>query len=844
MRLYAQVRAMQGSLVMQAQRISQSRRLHAVISSWQRLVMHARKSKTLRKAEALWDRRILRKSFSSLASRRAKSLSTKKLVAIAGKHWTRTILLQTFEFWLLTVHLKKCSSDRLAVFMVLQRSRIARVAFGAWKLFKGTLSVKSCLERRVRTFFVQHRLQKSWRSWRSDADSARANAYEATEFSKLRLLARSLETWSTNAGESVFERAQVLRIEQHRMSVLLHKSFRGWLGIAHVGAVVQRRLTKAIVTRTKRILLFTFIGWRQHAKNKREVSIWRKAMVVKQQLELRLRAFDWLKYLWTRGRLLLRLKSRHSSRIRLAILKVWFLTSQNHKACRQNLQNIANRSQIRQLKDNFQQWLSFVADCRRAALLKDGRVLQARLELSQEDLQNAQMIQAVMSKTITSLEKEKATMVHCMDIVTARTPPWTSGFLNADLRWSASRSPSGTLPSPRVGHTAVSLCLTSRSPLPSHLVVTGGYDGQSLLKDILVYHVDESMWRIPELKLNIAEESFRSVQHHTACVRNNKIIFFGGFNGAEDSSDLFILEFSEDGNSCELSQPEYSVGIVPGPMSQHTSCVSSDDNHMIVFGGYRSNVGHLNELWMLDLRWMDWHLPDYYRDPPAPRRGHGAVIIGTKMYVFGGYDGKTNFGDFYTLDLGTMEWNQVEHFGEAPTARRHHAMAAVGKNLVLYGGYNGVTYLDDVYSFDTETSFWKRWKILKSSSSGRDTEIYGRSMHAMVSMGQRFVIVGGIHEYGTLGGVVYLENGAAVDGLALQKELTSERCKVETLQQNLAQYEGMVHRKVADLALAYSKIAECQAVLKEEVKARKAGAVKQQILIQKLKKVRKKSTLW
>ncbi|EFJ06921.1 hypothetical protein SELMODRAFT_134697 [Selaginella moellendorffii] len=183
---------------------------------------------------------------------------------------------------------------------------------------------------------------------------------------------------------------------------------------------------------------------------------------------------------------------------------------------------------------------------------------------------------------------------------------------------------------------------------------------------------------------------------------------------------------------------------------------------MIVFGGYRSNVGHLNELWMLDLRWMDWHLPDYYRDPPAPRRGHGAVIIGTKMYVFGGYDGKTNFGDFYTLDLGTMEWNQVEHFGEAPTARRHHAMAAVGKNLVLYGGYNGVTYLDDVYSFDTETSFWKRWKILKSSSSGRDTEIYGRSMHAMVSMGQRFVIVGGIHEYGTLGGVVYLENGAGI----------------------------------------------------------------------------------
>lgn len=124
---------------------------------------------------------------------------------------------------------------------------------------------------------------------------------------------------------------------------------------------------------------------------------------------------------------------------------------------------------------------------------------------------------------------------------------------------------------------------------------------------------------------------------------------------------------------------------------------------MIVFGGYRSCVGHLNETWFLDLHLMIWTSPDYVGVPPSPRRGHSAAIIDKYMYVSGGYNGTEHLSDLHVLNVERMVWECVETHGDLPTPRRQHALTAVGRHLVIYGGYNGNVYLDDIYSLDTGT---------------------------------------------------------------------------------------------------------------------------------------------
>ncbi len=218
--------------------------------------------------------------------------------------------------------------------------------------------------------------------------------------------------------------------------------------------------------------------------------------------------------------------------------------------------------------------------------------------------------------------------------------------------------------------------------------------------------------------------------------------------------------------SCEWSQPERQLGAVPGSFSHHTCCITQDEKQMIVFGGYRSGVGHLNETWLLDLQLMAWTSPDYVVGvPPSPRRSHAAAIIEKCMFVFGGYNGKEHLADLHILDLESMAWQLcVQVCGDLPSPRRQHAMAAVGKNLVIHGGYDGQKYLDDIYSFNTDSRIWKKWPIIapckEEGASVDNSQSYGRSMQTMVVARQQLVIFGGVCDQGALQDVLFLENAA------------------------------------------------------------------------------------
>jgi len=58
---------------------------------------------------------------------------------------------------------------------------------------------------------------------------------------------------------------------------------------------------------------------------------------------------------------------------------------------------------------------------------------------------------------------------------------------------------------------------------------------------------------------------------------------------------------------------------------------------------------------------MTWYQGPQGAGAPNARFNHSANIVGgTKMYVFGGWDGKIYYNDVCVLDLEIMAWKRPE----------------------------------------------------------------------------------------------------------------------------------------------------------------------------------------
>merc|ERR1712093_497929 len=88
------------------------------------------------------------------------------------------------------------------------------------------------------------------------------------------------------------------------------------------------------------------------------------------------------------------------------------------------------------------------------------------------------------------------------------------------------------------------------------------------------------------------------------------------------------------------------------------------------------------------------------RIPPG-LRGHTANLIGHKIFLFGGYDGKGRSNDLYILDTAELKWLHPAECENAPAGRQRHSAALVGsKKLYIFGGFDGNKWLSDLYVLD------------------------------------------------------------------------------------------------------------------------------------------------
>ncbi|KAL3627489.1 hypothetical protein CASFOL_028852 [Castilleja foliolosa] len=206
---------------------------------------------------------------------------------------------------------------------------------------------------------------------------------------------------------------------------------------------------------------------------------------------------------------------------------------------------------------------------------------------------------------------------------------------------------------------------------------------------------------------------------HSSCTLNTKkIIAFGGFGGIgrhARRNDVLILD-TENGIMDVIATAE-----APSPRLGHTSSLIGD--FLYVIGGRADPMNILNEVWVFDVTKKKWKLLECSGGLFPPRHRHTSVVVGSKIYVFGGICNDSILSSLYVLDTNTSEWSEIVSRGDQPSPRHSHSMDINESKLYIYGGYNGEKALGDLYSFDIQTCMWSKIKTIGRSPNARFSQL-------------------------------------------------------------------------------------------------------------------------
>jgi len=216
---------------------------------------------------------------------------------------------------------------------------------------------------------------------------------------------------------------------------------------------------------------------------------------------------------------------------------------------------------------------------------------------------------------------------------------------------------------------------------------------------------------------------------------NGRVYMFGGYGphmgqpeeGFDSDMDLKHKSFTSKG-----SQGDYKS---VAHLFKFTADDSSD-----------SLRGWSNQLLYFDRDKETWIWPTCHGEAPSPRACHSTVVIGNKVYLFGGRHQGERLNDLYCLEMDSHTWRCViPHVPDSPpVGRSWQSMSPcnTGKEaggLLLYGGFdNEENALGDCWKLDLDSDMpnWVRMKHLEQGP---------RLWHSSVSVNSAVtLVIGGL----------------------------------------------------------------------------------------------------
>jgi hypothetical protein len=330
----------------------------------------------------------------------------------------------------------------------------------------------------------------------------------------------------------------------------------------------------------------------------------------------------------------------------------------------------------------------------------------------------------------------------------------------------------------RFGHEATLL------PGASSVLVTGGYDGQSLLDSVeLIRLVPSSSPDVPIASQTLELPALPTPRsdHRALLVplgRGSRgVLLLGGFVPVEGGAPaatsvalVYRVESDASGNavtgcSVQISQPrvarsDHAAVLLPGP----DGMLGTDDDRVLVFGGVgfdplagasdgSASLATLAspEVYepVLD-RWSQVHAKGLTVPPPVarPRRGHRATAVaGGGALVLGGVDaGRDGIREGLSIELDPQDPGAATFSTGAvlARARRDAELARLEDGTIVLAG--GVDPASGQVLTDAEVVA-ADGRALESPASLGGSRVH----HSLAALGARLLVLGGTGDGATFG---------------------------------------------------------------------------------------------
>jgi hypothetical protein len=146
--------------------------------------------------------------------------------------------------------------------------------------------------------------------------------------------------------------------------------------------------------------------------------------------------------------------------------------------------------------------------------------------------------------------------------------------------------------------------------------------------------------------------------------------------------------------------------VCPSARAGHFTALD-DSNHVAYIGyGTSPSGAALTDLWVLDLRVLEWRQITLQDSPMPPRNGSRAVVVGGRLLVFGGFFAGEYIAGLYIIDPATGTCAPFATSGEIPSPRSTPIMAISDNGrLFVWGGYNN-HWPSEIHILDLRTGVW------------------------------------------------------------------------------------------------------------------------------------------
>ena len=146
------------------------------------------------------------------------------------------------------------------------------------------------------------------------------------------------------------------------------------------------------------------------------------------------------------------------------------------------------------------------------------------------------------------------------------------------------------------------------------------------------------------------------------------------------------------------------------PLPRRTHAVVAADNKLHMWGGFTESEEKSREiaskLEVFNISTELWEQKPTHGTPPPGLWGTAYTVVGSCLFVFGGYDGDgSRHNTLFKLDLHTFHWEQVQvsNPSTGPERKAGCRMVSYGSNqLVIFAGWTDSGRTDELHVFDLD----------------------------------------------------------------------------------------------------------------------------------------------